>query len=107
MKKEATHTSVFGIFKISFMLAALLFLTVMANQPIPEIPWFALSEVNEINEIHEKQVAVWPGLGLNSGFADTSLLFSNLHKRTLVKEFMLPLSWVEMVQTPPPEHSGC
>jgi len=100
---DATHTSAFGIFKIGFMLGALLFLTVMANRPIPDIPWFALSEINEINEIHEKQVTLWPGLDLGQRADDPSLIFSNLHSRALVKESLLPLSWVEMVQTPPPE----
>lgn len=89
--------------KISLMLGALLFLTVMANRPIPEIPWFALSEINEINEINEQEDASWLSFELQHPVDLTSATKGNLLSNLNCEDSQLPLSWVEMVQTPPPE----
>ena len=85
------------------MLSALLFLTVMANRPLPDIPWFALSEVNEINEINEQQQAQWLNINLNQPVVISQMIYGKSLSSIFTGESLLPISWVEQVQTPPPE----
>ncbi|AEV33745.1 hypothetical protein [Owenweeksia hongkongensis] len=87
------------------MLSALIFLTVMANRPLPDIPWFALSEINEINEINEQHHAKWLNLNLDLSNDVSQINSGKPLSSVFTDESLLPLSWVEMVQTPPPELS--
>ena len=91
--------------KIGIMLSALLFLTVMANRPLPDIPWFALSEVNEVNEVNEQHHAKWLNLKLDQPAALSEMIYGKSLSSIFADESLLPLSWIEMVQTPPPELS--
>ena len=105
MNQNKKHITPFALLKVIVMLSALMFLTVMANRPLPDIPWFALSEVNEINEINEQQHAPWLNLNLNQPVVISEIIFGKSLSSIFADESLLPLSWVEMVQTPPPELS--
>ena len=105
MNQNKQHIAPFALLKVAIMLSALLFLTVMANRPLPDIPWFALSEVNEINEINEQHHAQWLNLSLNQPVVISEMIYGKSLSSIFAEESLLPLSWVEMVQTPPPELS--